>query len=187
MHEQRFITAMLPKLTGDVQLDKLIKDRAAKQSHVSRCRMNFNAAHNKSEMDITFQSVLKDKENHNVHGRHNVMKGIGSTKIERLIRAEIYSAHALLAADPTDYMASGLHELIPKWQCMVESYYKKLRTEMDVLRAELEVAESDLQDASDELLAYRESDAARAAQRHEQLRRSNPYHSSNRGRRHTPP
>ena len=89
MKKQRFITAMLPKITGDAQLDKLIKDRAAKQSHVSRCRMNFNAAHNKSELDITFQSVLKDKENHNVHGRHNVMKGIGSTKIERLIRAEV--------------------------------------------------------------------------------------------------
>ena len=59
---------------------------------------------------------------------------------------------------------------------MVESYYKKLRTERDVLRAELEVAESDLQEASDALLAYRDSDAAKTAQRHEQLRLSNPYH-----------
>ena len=59
--------------------------------------MGFNAAHNKFAMDITFQSILKDKENHNIHGRQKVIKGIGTTKIERLISAEIYSAKALLA------------------------------------------------------------------------------------------
>ena len=80
------------------QLDRIIRDRVAKQSNVTRCRMLFNAAQNKFEMDITFRSILKDKENHNIHGRQNVMKGLGTTKIERLIVAQIYSAEGLIGS-----------------------------------------------------------------------------------------
>jgi hypothetical protein len=79
MKKQKTISSMLPKVTGDPELDRLIRDRVAKQSNVTRCRMLFNAAQNKFEMDITFRSILKDKENHNIHGRQNVMKGLGTT------------------------------------------------------------------------------------------------------------
>ena len=180
--KQKTIDTMLPKATGDAELDRLIKDRVSKNSNVARCRMNYTGALNKHAMDITFKSILKDKENHNIHGRQNVLRGIGTSKIERLISAGILSAKDLLEADPTDYMANGLRELIPRWQCKVEQHYTVLANQAALYKDELDAAEEEYKDASDELIRYKDSDAAKSIQRQLAIRRSNPYHSSNRKR-----
>ena len=60
-------------------------------------------------------------------------------------------------------MASGLHELIPRWQRMVESHYKRLKDERDLFAADLASAEEAFMEANEELMAYKESNARRKA------------------------
>jgi hypothetical protein len=62
--KQRTITSMLPKPSGDPELDSLTKARHAMQMEAKRQRALMNSAHNKHSMDISFRAILKDKENH---------------------------------------------------------------------------------------------------------------------------
>jgi hypothetical protein len=173
--KQRTITSMLPQPTGDPELDALLKSRQALQMESKRQRALMNSAHNKHGMDISFRAILKDKENHNIHGESNLIPGIGRTKIERLISCDILSAHALLQADPVQYLAHGICHLIPRWQSKVEDYYKSLQQKFlasknayDNILAEFEQANTALED-------YKNSNRAREVQRRVAIGRSNPY------------
>jgi Transposase len=173
--KQKSIRALLPKATGDAELDRLIKVRNATMSNVSKCRMLYNSAHNKHAMDIKFVSILKDKDNHNVHGKSNCIPGLGSTKIRQLIQCEILSTKDLLVVDPIDYCASKLDHKIPKWQRMVESYYETLKIQRDLRKGEYNVAQAEHEKANEALIRYKNSDTARDIQQQVQRRLANPY------------
>jgi hypothetical protein len=169
--KQRTITSLFPKPSGDPALDQLTKERNATATEVSRQKMQLNAARNKHSMDITFSSILKDKDNHNVHGQWNTIPGLGGTKLRKLIDCGILSTRALLEADPVEYMSQRLHHLIPRWQSMVESYYDTLKIQADIYKTALAAAEIKHDESSKALMDYKNSDAARQVQR----RMSNPY------------
>ena len=89
---------------------------------------------------------------------------------------------ALLEADANDYIVSGLHELIPRWQNVVERHYHRLSIERNALESDLKAAIAEFKKANDDLILYKDSDQAKAVQRHLQLQRANPYHRNNRRR-----
>jgi hypothetical protein len=92
--KQQTITSMFPKLSGDPELDRLLKERKAKQKmDAGRLRLLMNCAHNRHAMDITLRSIiLKDKDNHNIHGGQlNTIPGLGGTKLRKLISCNILS------------------------------------------------------------------------------------------------
>jgi hypothetical protein len=62
--------------------------------------------------------MLCEKDNHNIHGRFNVLVGLGSTKLRRLIGAGIYSMHELMASsiDDRNVIEAGLEHLLSSWQ-----------------------------------------------------------------------
>jgi hypothetical protein len=160
--KQQTLTSMLPKPTGDAELDSLLKERNARQADVTKHRMLLNSARIKRQSDISFRSILKDKDNHNVHGHGNCIPGLGGTKLRNLIACNILSTKELLQADPVDYMVyRNVYHLISKWQRMVESYYKTLQVKVDVHQADYDASEAAYQEANDALIQYKNSDVAR--------------------------
>ena len=61
------------------------------QNKLMRLRNERNGAQFRFEADYAFKFMLDDKENHNVHGRGNKMKGLGGTKMRKLIAHGIIS------------------------------------------------------------------------------------------------
>jgi hypothetical protein len=175
--KQRSIISMMPKRSGDPVLDRLVKARNEKSTVALRQKGIMTSSRIKKEMDVSFHSLLKEKDNHNIHGQQNVIKGLGRSKIVALINCDILSAHALLQADPLRYDGSEFlnYRLIPEWQGRVEAYYSKLNNQYAVAEAAYKEAEKQLAVANKVLFDYQNSDAARQAQRREQLRLSNPY------------
>ena len=87
--------------------------------------------------------MLGNKDNHNIHGRFNVLAGLGRTKLRRLIGAGIYSMHEMLAAltDDDNVVEAGLEDLLCGWQAKVLMYYNELDVELKKQTARLEEAE----------------------------------------------
>jgi hypothetical protein len=182
LKQQRTLTSMLPKPTGDAELDHLIRERNNCMSEVAKQRMLLYSAHVKHGLDISFMSILKDKENHNVHGQANCIPGLGGTKLRKLMACNILSTKALLEADPVDYMAyKRTAHLIPRWQRMVDSYYNNLSIQVDVYKGNFDRASAAYQEANDALIRYKDSDIARERHQQQQRRLANPYR--NNGRR----
>jgi hypothetical protein len=173
--KQRTITSMLPKPSGDPELDALTKAWHAKQMEAKLQRALMNSAHNKHVMDIRFMAILKDKENHNIHGAQNLIPGIGRTKIEKLIACNILSAHALMQADPVHFVAHGICHLIPRWQGKVEDYYKSLNRKFKAAQKAYNETVADFEQANKALEEYKDSDTAREVQRRVAIDHSNPY------------
>jgi hypothetical protein len=124
LKRQRTLTSLLPKPTGDAELDHLIRERNDRMSEAAKQRMLLHSARVKHGLDITFLSMLKNRENHNVHGEENCIPGIGGTKLRKLVACNTLSTKALLEADPVEYMAyKSTAHLIPRWQRMMDSYY----------------------------------------------------------------
>jgi hypothetical protein len=122
LKKQRTWTFLLPKPTGDAELDHLIRERNNRTSEVAKQRMLLHSAQVKHGLDITFVSMLKNKENHNVHGEENCIPGLGGTRLRKLMACNTLSTKALLEADPVDYMAyKSTAHLIPRWRRMVDS------------------------------------------------------------------
>jgi hypothetical protein len=87
--------------------------------------------------------MLGDKDNHNIHGSCNMLAGLGSTKLRRLIIAGIHSMHALMGALDNDrtVVNAGLQHLLAGWQDEVDGYYDHLRN--DLVRQQKRLADGD--------------------------------------------
>jgi hypothetical protein len=138
LKKQRTLPSMMPKPSGDPELDQLIKERNYRMSNLSKQRMLLSSASLKSQLDVKFNSIIKDKDNHNVHGEANCIKGIGGTKLRKLISCNILSAWQLLDADPDDYIGrpEAIAHLMPSWQEMVLDYYAKLEMQVNFYQSE---------------------------------------------------
>jgi hypothetical protein len=131
---------------------------------------------------------MGDKDNHNIHGRFNVLAGLGSTKLRRLIDARIYSMHELLAAQDSDtsVIEAGLQHLLPLWQEKALMYYNHLSKECQTQQAKLDDAEEFLLLATTELDDYNES-IAQNRLRPQQGSINNPYRRASVDNDPTPP
>jgi hypothetical protein len=72
LKKQRTLPSMMPKPSGDAQLDRLIKARNARSSELSKQRMLLSSASLKNQTDVKFKLIVKDKDNHNIqlHSRN---------------------------------------------------------------------------------------------------------------------
>jgi hypothetical protein len=126
----RTMDSFLQEAPDDRQLVRLEQRKNEKMSTVRQLQLYVTASKNKKEADVVFSTILRDKKNHNVTGRANILPGLGPGKIERLIRSGIFTAKSLLDADPLEYGAA-LVVMIPRWQRIVQSYYDSLQVEVD--------------------------------------------------------
>jgi hypothetical protein len=101
LKEQHTLPSMFPKPSGDADLDQLIKAHNARRTELLNQSMLLSHAHMKHQRDVQFQSIIKEKDNHNVHGDDaDFIPGLGGTKLRKLLKCDILLAVGLLQLDP---------------------------------------------------------------------------------------
>jgi hypothetical protein len=157
--KQKTIRQLFPKRSTDPVLEQLRRNKREALDAVGRARASINEATKESEKDLPFNGIMGDKDNHNIHGRFNVLAGLGSTKLRRLMQAHIFSMHELLAAhdNDTSVIEAGLQHLLPLWQEKVLLHYNGLKFECNKQKAALNNAKEFLALATSELDAYTET------------------------------
>jgi hypothetical protein len=121
---------------------------------LQRLRMECNGAKVRLEADYEFKHMLDDKDNHNVHGRGNKMKGLGSTKLRKLIAHGIISTKALLRATPASYpefINKKRQSVIPAWKQIVKDFYKEREKEWTNLSKRVQEVEAEYKDVLEEV------------------------------------
>jgi hypothetical protein len=135
-----------PQLTeGDPQLLRLEQKKHRARNRYNNATMTFQSAKKKSECDLEFMSLLRSKENHNVHGDANILKGLGSSKISVLIRHNILTAKGLLQCSNEQYPA--ICHLLCGWKKLAREYYDGLIAQAEFWKSEMEDAQSLLEEA----------------------------------------
>jgi hypothetical protein len=141
---------------GDAEeLQRLINIRTSRSSALTQARLSHISAMGKCNTDLKFEHLLGDKDNHNVHGKGNVLPGLGSTKLRQLIQNRIYSAFDLLGLDPDDYADS--RDKLLRWQELVLAYYDRHHQIERVAKLHLELAEADYEEALLDVIAFQTS------------------------------
>lgn len=154
--KQKTLKQLFPQRSNDPALEGLRRIKRDALDECGRARGALDNARKELDKDVRFDGMLGDKDNHNIHGRFNVMAGLGSTKLRRLIGVGIYSTHDLLAVhnDDKSIVEAGLENLVIGWQAKVVSYYEQLQTQVNYQRARLEAADECLAVATADLDAY---------------------------------
>jgi hypothetical protein len=157
--KQKTLTEMFPKVRADMNLEKLVRKKVDHDSWVSRCKLSINEAKAKLDKDIRFDTMLGDKDDHNIHGRNNTLAGLGSTKLRRLMSAGVNSMQELLAAQIDDRNITNalLNNLIGGWQLKVLAYYQHYQDTVDRLEDELISIEAQRDVAATNLENYKAS------------------------------
>jgi hypothetical protein len=130
--KKKTMAQFLRKRSSDEVLERLIRQKREAQEEVGRARAAKDYAFKELDKDVRFEGMLCDKDNHNIHGRFNVLCGLGGTKLRRLIDdAGIKSMHELMYASSEDrnVIEAGLEHLIQGWQNKVVAYYDNLQKE----------------------------------------------------------
>jgi hypothetical protein len=143
----------------DAELRRLTNIKNQRSSQLTNARLNHISCERKMSTDLKFLHVVPDKDNHNVHGKSNVLPGLGSTKIRKLVEHGIYSAFELLRVESNKLSKDfpTITHLIPRWQNLVLDYYEKHQAALDTARVALDLAEGDYETAVDDLLVYHSS------------------------------
>jgi hypothetical protein len=86
------VSDMFPKLLAGeaaTELSHLLNQRARAASAVTTTKLAFKSANIRANMDWSFNPMLPSKDNHNVHGSRNFLPGLGTTKLRKLMAANI--------------------------------------------------------------------------------------------------
>jgi hypothetical protein len=149
--KQKTIDELFPAKSTSTELQSLLNLRARCSSELSKAKVAYTAAVNKSKNDLAFKNMIGDKENHNVHGRRNYLPGLGATKLRKLIEAGIDTCQELLSADPR---AHPNIKPFAKWQSFVECYYESLAAVASGKKLDMEQAQERYDEVLDQLVVY---------------------------------
>ncbi|MGL5934273.1 MAG: hypothetical protein ACRCZI_01470 [Cetobacterium sp.] len=154
--KQKNIKDLFPKISNDPALEGLKRMKRDALDECGRARAALDNARRDLEKDIRFDGMLGDKDNHNIHGRFNLLVGLGGTKLRRLIAAGVFSMHGLMAVhnDDQSIVDAGLSNLVIGWQSKVVAYYEQLQGTVDFERERLEAADHCLAIATADLDSY---------------------------------
>jgi hypothetical protein len=137
---------------NDPHLLKLQRKKTDAMSKFSHARLSLRSGQVKAEADIDLKSLLRRKENHNLVGDHNIIRGLGPSKISALIRNRIYTTKELLHARDEQY--PGICHLLPIWKQKVQEYYDRLKLPLQLLEVAIRDAQEDLENAEMEYANY---------------------------------
>ena len=151
--KRKTIQELLPTTTTDPALLQLQNIWSRALSHLFKAKHTYNTAEIKANSDWSFNSMIGDKDNHNVHGARNYLPGLGSTKLRKLMEKNIDTCHQLLCADPRAY-----RDIKPfaRWQSLVRRYYDGLKAVVVSKKSEMDIAQVAYNKAQDNVTKYKE-------------------------------
>ena len=137
-------------------LKRLRKIKVDKDGLLKRQKLRHVNAQQMVEQDISFESMLAKKDNHNIHGQRNILRGLGGTKLRYLMNdLGIYSMKQLLQADPRAFPRDAVKMI--GWQSKVEEFYEGHKKVLAETTQDLEKAQEEYQEALDEFQTYEAS------------------------------
>ena len=155
--KQKTLREMMPPQSSNAELQALLNQRSRYSNQLSKAKVSYLAALERSKGDWNFKAMLGDKDNHNVHGARNYLQGLGSTKIRTLLDAGIESCKQLLKANPRLYPTI---KPLAKWKKIVEQYYAHLQAVADEKKADMVTAQGRYEVAMDNLVAYEDENGS---------------------------
>jgi hypothetical protein len=154
---QATMEAFCPVKSDDKEFEDFRSNKIEKQADIGRIRAAINYARAQLAKDVPFTAIIKDKDDHNVHGGRNAyLPGIGSTKIRRLMDVGITSLRQLADCDPDDAAYSLLPWKKPfrNWQKLAEAHYQKLDNDLSKAEGQLAGAIQRAEKAEEDFIMY---------------------------------
>ena len=155
---QRTILHHFQARNSDAEFLRLQRKRADATDKYNNAKLSLlRSQKTKSETDIELRTLLAAKENHNIVGTKNILRGIGSAKIEDLIRNRIYTFKQLLNARPEQH--PSICRLLPGWKQKVKTYYDDLKAPLAELQAKVDEAKDAMESAEMNFANYTPTDS----------------------------
>jgi hypothetical protein len=119
----------------DAEMKRLRKSKVDKASAMNLALLRRNNAQQMAESDVSFESMLSKKDNHNIHGEANILRGLGGTKLRYLMNElQVFSMKQLQQLDPRKFPRQ--EEKIIGWQLKVDEFYEARLERLDVAEKE---------------------------------------------------
>jgi hypothetical protein len=146
--KQKSIAELMPRQTNNSELQKLLNARTKRSQELTMARLAYISASTACDTDWAFKNMLRDKDNHNVHGKRNFLRGLGSTKLQTLMNNHIHTCFQLIGVNPRDFPQI---KRLGNWQSIVENHYDDLKQTASAKKLELQSAQRNYDEALDDL------------------------------------